>query len=402
MTLLIGLIAGFVFLGVLLVVIALVADERRLRVQERVQLMHASPRSPLAEELALPFQERIILPIVRRVVNVAGALAPNEALELARVELERAGNPGNLSPQTFMVLRGFSALAGAAGAYWLFKLPSMPPMLHLIAPGVVLVVGIILPHYLLEKAIQTRHAQVRRALPDIIDLLVVSVEAGAGLDGALAEVVSRKDGPLPDEFRRLLGEVRVGKTRKQAWQDMADRVAEDNLSALVASLTQAEQLGVSIAKALRTQADSLRTRRSLEIREMAAALPVKMLFPLIFFIFPALFIIGTGAGAAVDEGRSRRPGWPVSPGGRSCGLEAVRSRTRARTAWASRRLSTSGSSCGRPRPASAGPWSCSRPSPRWWEPVIPTPSSPRSPETPPCTLVSTGSASIASITSMAR
>lgn len=291
---LIVVIVALVFAMVLVVALALMADERRLRVQERVERLHQRPRSPLAEELALPFYQRVVTPLIKKGINAVGAMAPAEALETTRAELEKAGNPLGLNAQSFVTLRIFCAVAGLAGGFWVFTGPLVGANMRLPLAAFVVVVGVLAPHYILQKSIENRHTQVRKALPDVIDLLVVSVEAGAGLDGALSEVVSRKEGALVEEFERLLGEVRVGKTRKRAWQDMADRVDEDNLNALVASLTQAEQLGVSIAKALRTQSDSLRTRRSLQIRELAAALPVKMLFPLIFFIFPALFVILLG------------------------------------------------------------------------------------------------------------
>jgi len=296
---LLAVIALLVFIGVLVLLASLMADEHRARIEERMRVlarMDMRPRSPLIEELSKPFHKRLLLPFLNRVLNSIGKLAPGEALESARVELDRAGRPGGLTAQAFVTIRIFSAIAGLAGMIWLFKGPFLGPSLRMPVSGLTLVVGILAPQYFLQKSIQSRHNQIRKALPDIIDLLVVSVEAGSGLDGALAEVIKRKQGPLPDEFTRLLGEVRVGKSRKEAWQDMGDRVGEDNLSSLVASLAQAEQLGVSIAKALRTQADALRTRRSLQIREIAAALPVKMLFPLIFFIFPALMVILMGPG----------------------------------------------------------------------------------------------------------
>ena len=293
---LIVLIVALVFAMVLVVINAWLADERRLRVQERVERLHQRPRSPLVEELALPFHERVLKPIAERFINAIGAMAPAEALENARQELEKAGNPMGLNAQSFMTMRVFTAIVGLGGAFWLYTNPALAANYRLPLAGLAVVIGVLAPHYILQKSIQGRHNQIRKALPDVIDLLVVSVEAGAGLDGALAEVVQRKEGVLVEEFTRLLGEVRVGKTRRRAWQDMAERVGEDNLSALVASLAQAEQLGVSIAKALRTQSDSLRVRRSLQIKEIAAALPVKMLFPLIFFIFPSLFVILLGSG----------------------------------------------------------------------------------------------------------
>jgi tight adherence protein C len=291
------LIAILAFIAVLVAVSAFVADERRLRVQERVQQLQQSPRSPLVEELALPFHQRVLVPIIERFTGFIGSLAPAEALETANLEIERAGNPAGLTAQTFVTLRMFTSIAGVFAALWLYRSPGLAnSALQMPIAGFALLAGVLGPQYMLTKNIEARHALIRKAMPDIIDLLVVSVEAGAGLDGALTEVVQRKEGPLPDEFSRLLGEIRVGKTRQQAWEDMAMRVSEDNLSSLVAALAQAEELGVSIAKALRTQSDSLRVRRSLQIREVAAALPVKMLFPLIFFIFPALFVILLGPG----------------------------------------------------------------------------------------------------------
>ncbi len=291
------LIAVLAFIAVWVVVSAIVADERRFRVQERVQKLQQRPRSPLVEELSLPFHQRVVVPIIAAFTGFIGSLAPAEALETATVEIERAGNPAGLTAQTFVTLRMFTSIAGLFAALWLYRLPGLADSaLQMPIAGFVLLAGVLGPQYMLTKNIEARHALIRKAMPDIIDLLVVSVEAGAGLDGALTEVVHRKDGPLPDEFSRLLGEIRVGKTRQQAWEDMAARVDEDNLSSLVAALAQAEELGVSIAKALRTQSDSLRVRRSLQIREVAAALPVKMLFPLIFFIFPALFVILLGPG----------------------------------------------------------------------------------------------------------
>jgi tight adherence protein C len=112
----------------------------------------------------------------------------------------------------------------------------------------------------------------------------------------LAEVVLRKDGPLVDEFERALLEIRLGKRRREAWQDMADRAQVEELTALVAALYQAEELGVSIAKALRAHSDALRSKRSMKIREQAAVLGTKLLFPLIFCIFPAIFVIIMGPG----------------------------------------------------------------------------------------------------------
>jgi tight adherence protein C len=152
------------------------------------------------------------------------------------------------------------------------------------------------PSHMLDGRIKQRQLAIRRALPDVIDLLVVSVEAGLGLDGAMQEVLTRRRGPLLDEFARVLAEVRVGKPRRKAWQEMAERGDTLELKVFVAAIVQAEELGASIAGVMRGQSESLRMRRSLSVREVAAVLPIKMLFPLIFFIFPSMFVVILGPG----------------------------------------------------------------------------------------------------------
>ncbi|MEA3403914.1 MAG: type II secretion system F family protein [Armatimonadota bacterium] len=297
MSLVLLFIAALVFADVLLILLTLMSEEGRARVERRIHdLRPERKRSPLAEKLSLPFYERAVLPAIEKVVKAVGGLAPTAMLAQTRAGLEKAGNPLGLSAHSFITVRVFSAIGGLAAAYWISASPTIGDNVRLPRILVVVTVGLLAPVYVLQKSIDRRHAEIRKALPDIIDLLVVSVEAGSGLDGALLEVVSRKEGPLPDEFERLLREIRVGKTRRRAWQDMAKRIDEENLSALVTALIQAEEVGVSIGKALRAQADSVRVRRSLQIRELAATLPVKMIFPLVFCIFPALFVILLGPG----------------------------------------------------------------------------------------------------------
>jgi tight adherence protein C len=130
----------------------------------------------------------------------------------------------------------------------------------------------------------------------VLDLLVVSVEAGLGFDGAIAKVVERTSGPLSEELNRMLEGMRLGKARTQALKDMARRVPVSELNTFVAAINQADQLGTSIAKTLRLQADEMRVARTQRVQEMAAKLPVKMLFPLIFFILPATGIVIAGPG----------------------------------------------------------------------------------------------------------
>jgi tight adherence protein C len=159
-----------------------------------------------------------------------------------------------------------------------------------------LVIGLILPDFILQQIINSRQYRIRKSLPDILDLLIVSVEAGLGFDGAMQKVVDKVKGPFPEELGRVLEEMRLGKSRMAALQDMAKRIAVTEVSTFVAAIYQADQLGVSIARVLNVQADTMRLARSQRIREMAAKLPVKMLFPLVFFIFPAIFVVVIGPG----------------------------------------------------------------------------------------------------------
>jgi tight adherence protein C len=296
------LIGFFVFGVIAAIVVALVGESRAVRVGERLQQVQSQSRfivrgTTLDTELQKSFTQRVLVPIIRDVgIRVAG-LAPSELVESTRRRLDRAGNPEYVTVPIFISLKFIALLVGVFGALLLFLVWHTPLLTRVLLSLCILAIGIMAPDYFLEGAIRSRQTRIRKSLPDIIDLLVVSAEAGTGLDGALGVVIRRKHGPLPEEFHRLLTEVRLGKSRQDAWEDMGHRVGLHDLEMLIAALRQAEQLGVSIANTLRTQAEALRTRRSMQVRQMAATLSVKMLFPLIFCILPALFIVVLGPGA---------------------------------------------------------------------------------------------------------
>ena len=309
----------FVAIGILVFIVfaVLVAgfatESRALRIQERVETVRRSSLivagTQLDAELSKSIVDRLVVPALRRFRVWTMQLAPSEAIAAARKKLDRAGTSVSLTVAGFMLLRTVTVVASlAAGAGILLLWPG-PMLHHLVGAGFVLLVGVLGPDYYVDSRIKTRQSTIRKALPDVIDLLVVSAEAGTGLDGALGVVTKRKQGPLVDEFNRVLIEMRLGKSRQQAWEDMADRVALDELRMLVAALRQAEQLGVSMARTLRSQADSLRTQRSLRIRQVAASLSIKMLFPLIFCILPALFIAVLGPALIDLMGAFKDLGW---------------------------------------------------------------------------------------------
>ena len=155
-------------------------------------------------------------------------------------------------------------------------------------------IGFLAPEFWLSRRIKSRRAAVLLAVPDVLDLLTISVRAGLAFDAALAKVVEKSKGPLPDEFRRVLAEVRVGKPRREALREMSARCEVPALGNFIAAIIQAEQLGVPISKVLVVQSEQLRVERRQRAEEMAAKAPIKMMFPLVGCIFPSLFIVILG------------------------------------------------------------------------------------------------------------
>ncbi len=304
-----------VFAAIAVLIVGFVTESHAVRISERVEQVQQRSRvvmegTQLDTELSKSIGERLIVPSLQRVRDQVMQLMPSQAKATARDKLDRAGSPSGLTVGSFLTLRFIFVLGGLTAAGALFVLWPTPVLLHrLFGSGLLVVLGILGPDYYLDMKIRGRQYTIRKSLPDAIDLLVVSAEAGTGLDGALAVVIKRKEGPLVDEFSRVLAEMRLGKSRQEAWHDMANRVDLDELRMLVAALRQAEELGVSIAKTLRSQADSLRTQRSLRVRQIAASLAIKMLFPLIFFILPALFITVLGPGLMSVMSGFKELGW---------------------------------------------------------------------------------------------
>jgi len=303
-----------VFAAIAVLIVGFVTESHAVRIWERVEQVQQRTRvvmegTQLDTELSKSIGERLIVPGLQRVRDQVMQLAPSQAVVAARDKLDRAGSPSGLTVSTFLTLRLIAFIAGLIAAGALFVLWPGATLHRVFGSGLLAVLGTLGPDYYLDMKIRARQYTIRKALPDAIDLLVVSAEAGTGLDGALSVVIKRKEGPLVAEFSRVLAEMRLGKSRQQAWHDMANRVDLDELRMLVAALRQAEELGVSIAKTLRSQADSLRTQRSLRVRQIAASLAIKMLFPLIFFILPALFITVLGPGLMSVMSGFKELGW---------------------------------------------------------------------------------------------
>ena len=295
-----ALIAACTFGTVSLLIVGLTMRSEREIMQERMRMHSQSGGATVSSvelDLEAAFRERVVLPFLRWLADIGMRFTPSGAIQAVEEKLETAGRPWNLGGREFMGLRvlsiALSVLLGVASA----KIIDASPFLRVVLLIIIIFIGAILPDYLLQRAVNQRQLRIRRALADTLDLLSVSVEAGLGLDGAMQIVVEKLKGPLSDEMERALQEMQIGKLRAEALKDMAKRVKVPELSSFVAAICQADQLGVSIAKVLRVQGETLRSQRSQKARETAAKLPIKMLFPLVIFIFPAIFVVIAGPGA---------------------------------------------------------------------------------------------------------
>lgn len=244
------------------------------------------------EELKKPFIDRVIRPFL---ANLAGKRDPKEMKKAQTSSLRRmlaqAGYPGGLTVGEFVVIQNlFRVIAPALAVAFGVILKSKPNIL-VIFGAVGILIGILMPRMYLQRAVATRLHGVTRQLPDILDLLTVAVEAGLGFDAACDKVVEKMRGPIPDEFSLTLRQIRMGQTRREAFKDMGDRVGHPDLSAFVSALVQADQLGVSIGQILRIQSEMLREKRRQRAEEEAAKAPVKMMIPLVLFIFPNVGIV---------------------------------------------------------------------------------------------------------------
>lgn len=299
MYLVLSCLFGFLSVTLAMLGVLMISDARRLEERMRSALITPGPVDTAlvdryADHRARTFLSRLIQPLV----NVVKPLIPEEWRRQARVKLMSAGMLRYLGETEFILLRGLFFALGLAMAVYAYQFLAPRNILHALISGIsALAVGALLPDYWLQACVNQRQNTIRKMLPDAIDLLVVSVEAGTGFDAAMGYVEERFGGPIAEEFGRALQEMRLGKPRAMALRDMANRTAVEEVSIFVAAVCQADQLGVSMAQVLRVQAEALRQKRLYRIREMAQKLPVKMLFPLVFLIFPALFVVILGPGA---------------------------------------------------------------------------------------------------------
>jgi tight adherence protein C len=243
-------------------------------------------------ELSQPFSDRVVMPIMRRIGDMASRFTPQHAVDQTRKLLELAGNPGRMDASTFMVLHFVAAVlfGGIVFVLTLFsKTFSLPIKLLIVLAFTVL--GYFFPDLWIRSKINGRQKSVRKAMPDALDLLTICVEAGLGFDAAMSKVNEKWDNELSLAFGRVIREIQLGKLRRDALRDMAERLGIAEMTSFVAAVVQSEMLGVSMAKILRIQSDQMRMKRRQHAEEEAHKAPIKMIFPMGLFIFPSLMIV---------------------------------------------------------------------------------------------------------------
>ena len=248
-------------------------------------------REKIAGKEMPKFRERVMLPLTTQVAKVMFKVNPKASTETVAKKLMAAGLR-NASPNGFIASQGIFALA--AGFFGLLLLgaakPSAAPIFGLLCG----VLGFMGPSFVLNSKVRSRQAAVASELPDALDLLSVSVEAGLGFDGAVQKLTEHMKGPLIEEFELALGEMRIGESRVEALKKMAERSGSQEMASFVRAIIQADQLGISLGRILRIQAGDTRLKRQLLAEEKAMKAPIKMLFPTVAFIFPAMFIVILG------------------------------------------------------------------------------------------------------------
>lgn len=297
-TIAIVLVVAAILIGAIILV---VTGIRRARDQQDVDPLEArlaeySQRGDAVSleeiELSQPFVDRVILPLIRRLGEISSRFTPQHVLEQTRTRLELAGNPGRIDASTFMVLH--FVMAGVFGGLLLLlslssKTFTTPVKILLVI--VFTLLGYFFPDLYLKSRIDRRQKQIRKAMPDALDLLTICVEAGLGFDAAMSKVNEKWDNELSMAFGRVIREIQLGKLRRDALRDMSDRLGIAEMTSFVAAIIQSELLGVSMAKVLRIQSDQMRIRRRQRAEEEAHKAPIKMIIPLGIFVFPALMIV---------------------------------------------------------------------------------------------------------------
>jgi tight adherence protein C len=302
---LLSIIVGLITAAAILLVVVGLQSTSEGSIRERLatyapdQLSLSS--TPLEDlELARPFRDRILIPITNSIAQVTKRVSPGNSLEHTEQKLAQAGNPRGINVESFYGLKGVVSVAFAVlltvFMYFnpdpgLVPYPPQAPVSSLVWGIAALVAGFFFPDLWIRDEVKRRRKRLTKALPDTIDIIAISVEAGLGFDAACQRVAAKSGDDLSHEFERYLLELRLGKGRRDALKNIIWRTGVPDLSQFITAIIQADQLGVSIANVLRIQSEQMRMRRRQRAEEQAQKAPLKMLFPMALFIFPSIFVV---------------------------------------------------------------------------------------------------------------
>lgn len=293
--LLLFLLPALIAVGVFGVFLKMALPKRNaVSIESRLSQFAERPRNLEELELEQPFYDRVIKPVITGVTRFLGKLTPSQSMEKVRRQIILAGNPYNMGTSEFMGARILTTFILGGITFGLTLLMGAAPLNMLLYAGVMALVGFLLPVFWLGSRVKKRKKIILKTLPDAIDLMTISVEAGLAFDGAMQRVADKWDNALSREFQRAISEMRVGKSKRDALREIVERTGVPDLSTFVASIIQADQLGVSIAKVLRIQSEQMRVRRRQRAEEQAHKAPILMMIPMVFLIFPATYIVILG------------------------------------------------------------------------------------------------------------
>lgn len=288
------LVAGAVGAAVYAVLSQL--DERQVVRETLRQLEGYEVENERDSQLLDPLKERALAPVMTAVSGLGRRLTPVGYVEKVRHKFVYAGQPDQVVIDRFLAVRMVTVVAAFLVFVLLFvmNLLGLSGMLRLAVPGFLMLALVLGPDSWLNRKVEDRQHDIQVSIPDVLDLLVISVEAGLGFEQALDRVIQSVPGPLTEEFSRMLGETRAGAARADAMRAMDERCNVPELRSFVMAIIQADTFGVSIGRVLRAQAEEMRIKRRQLAQERAQKAPVKMLIPMVFCIFPALFVVVLG------------------------------------------------------------------------------------------------------------
>ena len=302
MSTIVGIIIGVVIVGaaITLVVVGMRYSNRYQQDDSdpvMARLAEATQRGEKVSlediELQQPFMERVVVPTIKKFGEISTRFTPQKLLEETTRKLELAGNPGRIDAATFLATRfvGAAVFGGLLLMISFLSTSKWPLGRVVLVVGIFTALGFFFPQLWLQGRINRRQNEVRKAMPDALDLLTICVEAGLGFDAAMAKVSEKWENELSIMFGRCIREVQLGKPQREALRDMAERLGLPELTSFVAAVVQSQILGVSLAKVLRIQSDQMRMKRRQFAEELAHKAPVKMIIPMALLTFPSIMII---------------------------------------------------------------------------------------------------------------